>query len=273
MNGSDQQRQAAGGTAEAADAAGSRPAVRSSSLFAAFLSSFGLQAGFNFEGYQNLGIVSMLLPALKDLYPDPQELRSAVRRHLTYFNAHPYLASFAAGALIRAEEDRAAGLEDAMDDVGMRRMRQAMGSMLGNLGDRLFWAGMLPLSALLGVLAFLFDPVLGALCILVVFNIPHLIVRAEGIRLGYQKGRAVFLDLGGPFTESVIRWIRRASGLAAGCLLVLIIAHHRTPAGAEGALLVAVPALLASWLLRRSIPRVLALLVPITLISLYCLLA
>jgi len=247
--------------------------VRGSSLFAAFLTSLGLQAGYNYEGYQNIGMAAMLLPALRDLYPDPDDLRRALQRHLNYFNAHPYMATFAAGAIIRAEEERAAKAEQALDEVSLDRVRQAMGSLLGNLGDRLFWAGLLPLAALLGMITFLLEPLYGAICLLLVFNVPHLITRAEGIRRGYLRGRDVFRDLSGPFTAGAIRWMRRLSGFAAGILLVLTISHRNTPDGVEGALLVALPALLTPWLLRRRIPRVLALLVPITLISLYCLLA
>lgn len=245
---------------------------RPSSLFAAFVSSLAVQAGYNYDGYQNIGMAAMLLPALRDLYPEPEELARALRRHLTYFNAHPYMAGFAAGALIKAEEERANGRPDALGEAAIDRVRHAMGSVLGNIGDRFFWAGLLPLSALLGLIAFLIEPLYGILALLLVYNIPHLLVRAEGIRLGYQRGRGVFQEVSGPIATNAIGWVKRLSAFAAGVLLTLTIAHTLTPGGAAGALLVAAPALLTSWLLARSARRVLALPAVVVVVSLYCLL-
>jgi mannose/fructose/N-acetylgalactosamine-specific phosphotransferase system component IID len=246
--------------------------ARASSLFAGFLSSFALQAGYNYDGFQNVGLAAVLLPALKDLYPDPDERAAAVRRHLTYFNAHPYLASFAAGVLINAEEKRANGDPEALDDLTIARIKHAMGSLLGNIGDRLFWAGLLPLAALLGTIAYLFEPLYGALCLLLVYNIPHLLVRAEGLRLGYQNGREILREISGPRGSAVIRWVKRLAAFAAGILIPLTVAHSRTPSGVEGALLVMLPLLLLYWLMARRANRVLALLVTVTLVSLYSLL-
>ncbi len=249
-----------------------RRSVRPTSLFSAFMNSFLLQAGYNYDGYQSIGLTAMLLSALRDLYPDPDERTKALRRHLSFFNAHPYMAGFATGALIRAEEERANEEPGALDDMALDRVRQAMGSLLGNIGDRFFWAGLLPLSALLGMIVFLIEPLYGAICLLLVFNVPHLLVRAEGIRLGYQGGREVLRDVGGPLGTLAISWVRRLAALAAGVLLALTIAHTLTPAGSGGALLVALPALAVSWLLGRNLHRLLALLTIVTLISLYCLL-
>ncbi len=224
--------------------------VRSSSRFAAFLTSLGLQAGYNYDGFQNIGMAATLLPALRDLYPDPDDLRQAVSRHLRYFNTNPYLAPFTAGALIAAEEENLA-LEHPEEGIAwMDRFKQASGSVLGNLGDRFFWAGLRPLACLGGVIAFLLSPLYGVLALLLIFNLPHLLIRAEGLRLGYASGRGVVTIVAGDLGARAIRWVRRLAALALGAIPPLLIVHPSTPDGTGGIALVA-GGIAAGWLLMR----------------------
>ena len=51
-----------------------------------FFRSFFLQASWNPQGMQNLGLAYALYPALKKLYPEPEAQSAAVRRHLAFFN-------------------------------------------------------------------------------------------------------------------------------------------------------------------------------------------
>lgn len=104
--------------------------VRNSSLFAGFLSSFAVQAGFNYERYQNLGLLAILLPALRDIHSEPGELKRSLERYAGYFNTNPYLATFTAGALIKAEEE-IAGMEPGGDGQLTERFKHASGSVLG----------------------------------------------------------------------------------------------------------------------------------------------
>ncbi len=246
--------------------------VRDSSRFAAFLTSFAVQAGYHYDGFQNIGLAAMLLPTLEDLYEDPDERTEAVRRHLDFFNAHPYLTTYAAGALIRMEEERAHGVEEAHSDGAIGRFKQVMGSTLGNVGDRFFWAGLLPLAALAGLCAFMIDPLWGVLTLLVVYNVPHLVVRAEGLRVGYEMGAASAPAVAGGFGKRPVRWVRRLAAVAGGALIPLAAAHPMGPGVPAALALMAGSGLLAALLFRLRAGRVLTLLLITALISLYTLL-
>ncbi|MGH7590233.1 MAG: PTS system mannose/fructose/sorbose family transporter subunit IID, partial [Gemmatimonadales bacterium] len=90
-------------------------------------------------------------PLLGDLAAsDPARSGDAVLRAAGFFNSHPYLAGVAAGAETRAEYD-------GVDGRQIERLRAALCSPLGALGDQLFWAGLWP-------------AVLGAALIAVVFG-------------------------------------------------------------------------------------------------------
>jgi len=225
--------------------------VRKSSLFAGFLSSFTVQAGYNYESYQDLGLLAILLPSLRDIHPDAEDLKEALTRHSGYFNTNPYLATFTAGALIRAEEEMA-GLELADDEESWTdRFKQASGSVLGNLGDRFFWGGLRPLAGLVGILAYLLSPLYGALAILVVFNLPQIVIRAEGLRMGYESGRGVVTTAIGDRGSKAITWVKRLGALALGMVIPFLIAHPATPDGMAGVALVAGSAAAGWFFLRR----------------------
>ena len=74
-----------------------------------------LQGSWNYERMQNGGWAFSLIPALKKLYPNPEDSKAALKRHLEFFNTHPYIASPILGVTLALEEDRANGapIDDA----------------------------------------------------------------------------------------------------------------------------------------------------------------
>ena len=68
-----------------------------------------LQASFTFERLQGVGMAVAEEPLLESLGQDQDHLRAARGRSAQYFNAHPFLAGIAAGALARAELDHEDG--------------------------------------------------------------------------------------------------------------------------------------------------------------------
>jgi len=243
-----------------------------SSRFSAFLTSFAVQAGYNYDGFQNLGFAASLLPALNDIYEDDRERNEAFRSHLEFFCAHPYLATYTVGAVIKAEEERAASSPDSMGDEELARFKQASGSVLGSLGDQFFWAGLRPLAAIAGIIAFLLSPLYGILTFLVLYNVPHVLARAEGMRMGYESGPGMLPAVGGERGARAILWVKRLGALTLGILVPLTIAHPKTPDTVEGTLLVAAAAAAGWLLLRRRARQLPSLLSLVVLVALYCIL-
>lgn len=100
-----------------------------------------LQGAWNYERMIGIGMGFAAQPLLEDLKSaDPLRHAEASVRSTDFFNSHPYLAGVALGALIRCEYDQMPGPQ-----IG--RMRVALTSALGALGDQVFWAGLVPASA------------------------------------------------------------------------------------------------------------------------------
>jgi len=121
-------------------------------LFKMFVRSFFLQAGWNYERFQNLGFAFSLMPALKRIYPDPVKLKAAVLRHLDIFNTQPYMASFVLGNIARMEERAAASADPEAALKSMPGVKQALASSFASIGDRVFWGRLKPMTVQLCLL-------------------------------------------------------------------------------------------------------------------------
>lgn len=112
-----------------------------------FLRSLLMQACWNYQRMQNVGFVFALAPALRRAWPDPDKFSAAAARHAATFNTQPYMAGFILGNIARMEERAAA--EGGGDAAAARIMgvRQALGSSLASIGDRIFWGRLRPLTA------------------------------------------------------------------------------------------------------------------------------
>ena len=92
-------------------------------LLRVFLRSLFLQASWNPQGMQNLGLAYALYPALEQLYPDPEARRRRCSRHLVFFNTHPYVAAAIVGGVLYHEERIARGEEAAGPGGGVQGAR------------------------------------------------------------------------------------------------------------------------------------------------------
>ena len=162
---------------------------------AMLLRMFAIQGAWNYETLLGNGIGFSMEPALR-LLPEgvhSPRFKEAMARQSKYFNAHPYLASVAVGALARAELDGEAPAK-------IERLRTALAGPLGSVGDRLVWAGWLPFCSLLALTVYGFGggPVAVLLTFLGVFNVGHVALRVWGLRAGWKHGMRVAQALGNP---------------------------------------------------------------------------
>jgi mannose/fructose/N-acetylgalactosamine-specific phosphotransferase system component IID len=134
------------------------------------------------------------MPVVKRLYQTKEERQEFLNRHLNFFNAHPYFASFALGAITRIEEEISEGRGDPSQ---VERLKNAMMGPLGALGDQMFWGTIKPAAILLGVIAVLMTENITTflyvfILLLLIYNIPHLYIRYNGIKEGYTRGFEVY---------------------------------------------------------------------------------
>ncbi|MFN8572798.1 MAG: PTS system mannose/fructose/sorbose family transporter subunit IID [Gemmatimonadaceae bacterium] len=187
---------------------------------AMLLRLLAIQASWNYETMVGNGIGFCTEPALR-LLPggvDGEAYRAALARQSQYFNAHPYLASVAVGALARAE------LEGEAPDR-IERFRTALCGPLGSVGDRLVWAALLPACSIAALLVFGAGggAAATALTFLGLFNAGHLALRVWGLRIGLTNGVRVAHALGAPFLRQGPQLLGTIAALLAGLGLPLAV--------------------------------------------------
>jgi mannose/fructose/N-acetylgalactosamine-specific phosphotransferase system component IID len=164
-------------------------------LLRMFCRSFFIQAVWNYHSLLSIGLCYTLVPAAKRIFTDRSERVKFLCRHLNFFNAHPYFASFAIGSIVRVEEEQQVCRQP--DPGKVERLKNALIGPLGAIGDQVFWANIKPSSILVAVLGIL---IFGDLkwqlfflgVMLFIYNIPHFYVRIAGIIKGYQLGFEVY---------------------------------------------------------------------------------
>jgi PTS system mannose-specific IID component len=206
--------------AAAAPARARSPSLPIRTQLTMFVRLLAIQGAWNYESLLGNGIGFCVEPALR-LLPggvDGPAYRAALARESHYFNAHPYLASIAVGALARAELDG----EHA---ERIERFRTALCGPLGSVGDRLVWAGWLPFCSLASLALF----GAGASTLAVVFfflgvyNAGHLALRVWGLRTGWTHGLRVAQALGNPVLRRGPQQIGRLAALATGIAIPLAL--------------------------------------------------
>jgi len=174
---------------------------------------FAIQGSWNYETLLGNGIGFCVEPALR-LLPGgihTPEFKAAMARQSRYFNCHPYLASVAVGALARVELDH-----EPSDRI--ERFRTALAGPLGSVGDRLIWAGWLPLCSWIALASFGLGagPVAVLVTFLGLYNAGHVALVTWGLRVGWRHGMRVAHALGNPVLRRGPQVIVPVSAFAAG---------------------------------------------------------
>lgn len=149
--------------------------------------SLFLQASWNFERLQSLGMLYVLAPALRFLYRG-EALTAACRRQLEYFNTHPFMASPVIGTLLSLEEKNRRGEKSYLGIEDFKRMAMAP---YAAIGDGLFWGGIRPAAAAIALFFALRGSLWAPAVFLAFFNLPHLAFRTLGLLEGYRQGLGV----------------------------------------------------------------------------------
>src|SRR5262249_18899931 len=153
-------------------------------MMLSWLRLFAVQASWNYDRMAAVGTARALEPMLRDLPGGVNGPRytDAVRRSVGFFNSHPYLIGGAVGAVTRGEHDGVPGQQ-------IERMKTALTSSLGSMGDRLIWAGALPCASGIGLaLAATMPWWVGPTAFLVFYNVLHVWLRTWALRAGWESG-------------------------------------------------------------------------------------
>ncbi len=201
-----------------------------------WLRALALQAAWNPQRMQNLGLVTALAPWLRARAPAVPIVRRICRRHYEFFNTNPYFANFIIGGLMRLEDENLH--EGGRETRQVVAFRTSVARAFASLGDQLFWLGLQP-SLLLAasVLAWADRPWIG-FGLVASLALAQLWLRWRALETGYRLGLDIVDLLSRPVWHRLIRLSKRTGMVLAGILagVYLEALAETTPGGVRAAL-------------------------------------
>ena len=154
-----------------------------------------LQGSWNYERMQNGGWCYSIIPAIKKLYKTEEDRAAALKRHLEFYNTHPYVSAPVMGVTLALEEERANGMP--VDDQTVQGVKVGMMGPLAGVGDPVFWFTVRPILGALGASLALSGSIVGPLLFIVVWNLVRIAFLWYTQEFGYKVGTSIAKDMSG----------------------------------------------------------------------------
>lgn len=151
-----------------------------------FWRSFSMEFSWNYERQMNLAYAYAMIPILKKLYHTKEQMAEALKRHLEFFNTTPHVVTLILGINAAMEEEN---VNDENFDVStIDSIKTSLMGPLAGLGDSFFWGTLRLIATGVGTSLALKGNVLGPILFLLIFNIPHILLRYFLTHWGYKLG-------------------------------------------------------------------------------------
>ena len=154
-----------------------------------------IQGSWNYERMQNGGWCYSIIPAIKKLYTKEEDRAAALKRHLEFYNTHPYVSAPVMGVTLALEEERANGMP--VDDQTVQGVKVGMMGPLAGVGDPVFWFTVRPILGALGASLALSGSIVGPLLFFVVWNLVRIAFLWYTQEFGYKVGTSIAKDMSG----------------------------------------------------------------------------
>ena len=191
-----------------------------------------IQGSWNYERMQNGGWAYTLVPALKRLYHTKEDRAAALKRHLEFFNTHPYLASPIIGVTMALEEERANGAP--IDDKAIQGVKVGMMGPLAGVGDPVFWFTVKPIIGALAASLAMAGNIMGPILYFVLWNAIRMAFLWYTQEFGYKAGSKITEDLSGGLLQEVTKGATILGMFILGSLVNRWVSVKFTPVVSDG---------------------------------------
>lgn len=158
-----------------------------------FWRSCMLDSSWNYERQQNIGYSFAIVPVIEKVYEQGSEKqRRAYARSLDFMAITPQLSTLLMGIDAAMEEESAQS--DDFDDSTITAVKTSLMGPLAGIGDSLIAGTLRVIGTGISIGFAQQGSPLGAILLLLIFNIPGLLIRWFGLKWGYQYGSAFITD-------------------------------------------------------------------------------
>lgn len=179
-----------------------------------FWRSFMLDSSWNYERQQNIGYSFGIVPVIEKVYePGSEKQQRAYARSLDFMAITPQLSTLLMGIDAAMEEENAAN-ED-FDDSAITAVKTSLMGPLAGIGDSLIAGTLRVIGTGIAIGFAQQGSPIGAILLLLIFNIPGLLIRWFGLKLGYQYGSTFITDAAKGGVMEKVTYAVSVVGLAA----------------------------------------------------------
>ncbi len=151
-----------------------------------YKSSFMLEGCYNYERQQGLGYAIAIWPAIKTFYHTKEEQAKALVRHMEIFNTTPHVVTAITG--VNAALEKEASVNPDFDTNSINNIKVGLMGPFAGIGDSFFWGTFRIIAAAIGISLAQQGSPFGFILFLLLFNIPHFIIKYYLTVAGYRFG-------------------------------------------------------------------------------------
>ena len=161
--------------------------VTKQDLIKVYLRHYQMLSLYTYERQQAANFCGAMLPVLVKLYPDKDDLKEAMNRHIVFFNTTVAMAPFILGIACAMEEENKN--DPNFDISSINAVKTALMGPLAGVGDSFFWGTFRVIAAGIGAPMAAAGHLVGVIIYILLNVIPSTAVRILGMRIGYKGGK------------------------------------------------------------------------------------
>ncbi|MEG0574164.1 MAG: PTS system mannose/fructose/sorbose family transporter subunit IID [Erysipelotrichaceae bacterium] len=158
-----------------------------------FTRSCTLDSPWNYERMQHLAYCYMMIPILKRVYTEKEDMAAALTRHMEFMSCTPHIVSLLVGITGAMEEENAKNPN--FDAKSISAVKTSLMGPMAGLGDSFFWGTLLTIAVGIGVSFAKQGSIVGPIAFLLIINVPGFLARYFGLKYGFQYGVKFFSDM------------------------------------------------------------------------------
>lgn len=197
----------------------------------------------SYERLMSLGFCHAMLPILKRLYPDKDDLADAMTRHMAFFNTENQFGALIPGMIASVEEERANGVE--YSDEVINGLKIGLMGPLAGVGDTITQGLVKTILLAICVEMGLKGNVWGSVIFFVVYTAYILGVGYTMFFSGYKLGKNAFSKIS---DTSIVRKLTDCMGVlgmtVAGCMIANYVSIQTVASFTSGETVIEIQALL-----------------------------
>ncbi|MFV0575898.1 MAG: PTS system mannose/fructose/sorbose family transporter subunit IID [Vibrio sp.] len=151
-----------------------------------FFRQFQLLGSMNYTRMEGLSYGWALAPALKKIYPQPEQYLEALKRNSQFFNTNQIMAPFIMGLTLSMERENAS--QANFDSSSINSLKVALMGPFAGVGDSFFYGVLRIIATGIAIGFSTQGSIIGPLLYLLIYNIPSLLIRYYGGTMGYKLG-------------------------------------------------------------------------------------